>query len=213
MAKMDQKLKEFQNLIFEMSGKVFTMHEKALKCALSGDVNIALDIIKTDEYVNNWEFEINDLALDILALLAPVANDLRIILCGIKIATDLERIGDYAKNIGQLIIRNGKVDDNFADYLEEVTAVFFRMFQETMKAYENLDDKAAMELPKLDDEVHLLISDLTKQIEKVYSVKKNLDDIARILSVARCYERSSDHTKNINEHLIYQVKGQHYDFG
>ncbi len=213
MVRMDKQLNEFKSLIFEMAKKVSYMHEKALACALDGDVNLALDIIKMDEYVNNYEFEVNDRGLEVLALLAPVASDLRIVLCGIKITTDLERIGDYAKNIAKFVIKNGKIDDVYVPHIVKASDLFFNMFHETMRAYNELNEVLAMELPERDNQIEKVLSELTTQIEKNYEKKKDLSDIARVLNLVRCYERASDHTKNINEHIIYQVKGQHYDFG
>ena len=210
---MDDKVASYHELIEEMGRKVLSMQQRALDCVVKGDVYLALDIIKMDEFVNNYEFEVNDRALEFLALLAPVASDLRMVLCGIKIATDLERIGDYAKNTAQYVIKYGKIGSDIAPYLKKVSSVSFDMLEETMKAYHNLDSKLAMEIPSMDKKIDEIMADLFTKIDKDVEKGIKYENIARTMSVLRCFERCGDHTKNINEHIIYQVKGQHYDFG
>ena len=92
--KMDESLAAFQALILQMYRKVKTMHELALDILRSGDKEKALQLIYMDDFVNHLEEEINDQAQTVLALLSPVATDLRKVIAGIKIASDLERIGD-----------------------------------------------------------------------------------------------------------------------
>jgi len=213
MVRLDERLESYRVLIGEMANKVLTMQKQAFECATKGDINLALDIIKSDEFVNNYEYEINDRALEFLALLAPVASDLRLVLCGIKIATDLERIADYAKNIAQYVIRYGKIGDEIVPYLKRVSDVFFVMFEETFEAYHNMDYKRALEIPEMDKQIDVIMGELFTNIDKEIAKGKKYENFARTMSVLRCYERAGDHTKNINEHLIYQVKGQHYDFG
>ena len=96
--KMDESLALFQALIIEMYRKVRLMHQMALEVIHTGDKEKALQLIRMDDFVNHMEEEVNDQAQSVLALLSPVASDLRKVIAGIKIASDLERIGDYAKN-------------------------------------------------------------------------------------------------------------------
>jgi phosphate transport system protein len=213
MVKMDTQLMVFKETILEMAQKVRIMHELALKVSMNGDVNLAFDIIKMDEFVNNYQIEVNDLGLDVLALLAPVASDLRVVISGIKIATDLERLGDYAKLIAEYVVKCGQLDDEILPYLKDVSDYFFDMFDATMQAYRENDVKAALELPLKDRNIDYRMSELSNYIEQQIKDGKEYRNIVRTLSVLRSFERSGDHTKNINEHLIYQVKGQHYDFG
>ena len=105
--KMDESLAAFQALILQMYRKVKTMHELALDVLRIGDKEKALQLIYMDDFVNPLEEAINDQAQTVLALLSPVATDLRKVIAGIKIASDLERIGDYAKNIADYVIKKG----------------------------------------------------------------------------------------------------------
>ena len=110
---MDESLAAFQALILQMYRKVKTMHELALDILRSGDKEKALQLIYMDDFVNHLEEEINDQAQTVLALLSPVATDLRKVIAGIKIASDLERIGDYAKNIADYVIKKGPAEPPF----------------------------------------------------------------------------------------------------
>ena len=213
MVRIDEKLEDYRNLILAMANRVLTMYKSAVECAKTGDVELALYIIHTDEFVNNNEFEINDKALEFLALLAPVASDLRLVLCGIKIVNDLERIGDYAKNVAQYVIKYGKLSEEILPFLDQIADVFFAMFEQTMEAYRKLDADLAFEIPELDKKIDETIMELYDFVDKQIDQLKARADLSQVMSVLRCFERAGDHTKNINEHIIYQVKGQHYDFG
>ena len=105
MVKIDTELALFQDSILSMSDKVRRMYLWALEVLRTGNKEKALAIIELDEFVNNDEEEVNDRGLEVLSLLSPVASDLRIVIAGIKIASDIERIGDYAKNIARYVIK------------------------------------------------------------------------------------------------------------
>ena len=82
-----------------------------------------------------------------------------------------------------------------------------------MEAYKQKDVKSALELSKLDEEIDITISKLYKHIEKNNLEHKELSNIVPFVSMLRNFERAGDHTKNILEHLIYEVTNQRYDFG
>lgn len=211
--KLDEALTTYQELIMEMSRKVRAMHVLALEILRSGDKEKALHVIKLDEFVNRYEEEINDQAQDVLALLSPVATDLRVVIAGIKIASDLERIGDYAKNIAEYMIKNGALQDFVADRAEEIAACFLRMLDETMQAYQQRNVQAAFTIPEEDEQINTLFEKMIDSLEETLQKGTTIMNVVPMVAMLRNFERSGDHTKNICEHLIYQVKGQHIDFG
>lgn len=213
MVKITTELEMFEELIFLMSEKVRKMHVWSMEVIKTGNKEKALSIIELDEYVNNDEEMINRRALEVLALLAPLASDLRKVVVGIKIATDLERIGDYAKSVGRYVIKNDKIDEEYLPYVETINSSFIRFYDATMEAYKQKDVKLALELSKLDEEIDDTISKLYKHIEKNNLEHKELANIVPFVSMLRNFERAGDHTKNILEHLIYEVTNQRYDFG
>ena len=212
--KMDDSLAYFQDLIIEMYRKVRAMHVIALEIIKSGDKEKALQLIKMDDFVNHYEEEINDQAQEVLALLSPVATDLRKVIAGIKIASDLERIGDYAKNIAEYIIKNGPLDQEFiVQQADQIGSAFIEMLDQTMEAYANGDVKKAYAIPQQDEQINEMFARLSLQIDDRIHAGENLGAVVPLVGMLRNFERAGDHTKNLCEHLIYQVKGQHIDFG
>lgn len=213
MVKINLELSLFKENILLMGSRVYKMHEDALKALKNNDRDLALSIIESDEYVNNDEESVNRRALEVLALLAPVASDLRIIIAGIKIATDLERMGDYAKNIARFILKNDPVRDEQMILIEEIYRLYLDFLSKAMDAFdeENLD--AAFALPKLDEEIDALIKNLFFKLEEIELNDPNTIRLIPLVGMARNIERAGDHTKNICEQIIYEATGQHYDFG
>lgn len=213
MVKINLELGLFKDNILLMSSRVYKMHEDALRALKISDKDLALSIIESDEYVNNDEEAVNRRALEVLALLAPVASDLRIIIAGIKIATDLERMGDYAKNIARFILKNDPILDEQMILIEEIYHVYLNFLNKVMEAFENKDLDAAFALPKMDEEIDLLIKNLFFKLEEVELNDPNTIRLIPLVGMARNIERAGDHTKNICEQIIYETTGQYYDFG
>ena len=212
--KMDESLAAFQALILQMYRKVKTMHELALDILRSGDKEKALQLIYMDDFVNHLEEEINDQAQTVLALLSPVATDLRKVIAGIKIASDLERIGDYAKNIADYVIKKGPAEPPFVgEQAEAIGRLFLEMLDAAMDAYQKEDVAQAYQIPRQDEQINDQFAELSGQIETAVMQGMQMEHVVPLVAMLRNFERAGVHTKNICEHLIYQVKGQHIDFG
>jgi len=211
--KLEQEISEYYESILAMSDTVRTMYVMAIEVLNSGSKERALAIVELDEYVNNYNEAINDKAIEILALLAPVASDLRMILAGIKMSTDLERIGDYAKAIGRYVIKNEKMDERLAPYVNPIGNQFIGFFDKAMLAFKEKDIKAALSLPSQDDIIDSEFKKLLHFIETLHNKGEIITHLVPTIGMLRNIERAGDHTKNICEHIIYEVKGQHYDFG
>lgn len=210
MVKIDTELSLYREQVLVMAKRVRKMYVLALDVLETGDKVRALETIELDEYVNNANEDINDRAIEVLSLLNPVAKDLRIVLAGIKIATDLERIGDYAKNMARYIIKNDKVDDTLLAYIKPLGELFLNFYDASIKCFEEADAQAALEIPVQDD----LIDDAFKKL--LVFLESRTDNISALIptvGMLRNIERAGDHTKNICEHVIYEIKGQHVDFG
>ena len=206
--KMDESLAAFQALILQMYRKVKTMHELALDILRSGDKEKALQLIYMDDFVNHLEEEINDQAQTVLALLSPVATDLRKVIAGIKIASDLERIGDYAKNIADYVIKKGPAEPPFVgEQAEAIGRLFLAMLDAAMDAYQKEDVAQAYQIPRQDEQINDQFAELSGQIETAVMQGMQLEHVVPLVAMLRNFERAGDHTKNICEHLIYQVKG------
>lgn len=215
MVKLDDTLILYEDLIQKMGVKVRAMYELALEIVETGDREKALNLIQADEFINRFEEEINDQGQDALALLSPVATDLRVILAGIKTANDLERIGDYAKNIARYVIKNGSIPPVILSKVKEIGRLFLIMFEHTMTAYKKRDVQAAYMIAEEDEKINALMNEILEELNTALKsgTEESMDFLIPTIALLRNFERSGDHAKNILEHLIYLEKGQHVDFG
>ena len=173
------------------------------------DVTTARKVIKGDAVVDNVEVEMEEECLKLLALYQPVANDLRLIVAVLKINNDLERIGDHAKNMAEIVLQmaeNGpiKVPENMIAIFEKTKL----MLRKVLLAFVELDIKIAEAVLAMDDEVDALCkSQLPLQIEMIQHEPDYAGQHLMLLSVCRQLERIGDHASNIAEDIIYLLTG------
>lgn len=210
MIRIERKLDQMESCIMNMSEKVVCMHRSIMDILLQPDKAKALDIIQADDRINRLEEEINDKAVESLALLSPVATDLRKVIATIKITSELERIGDYAKHIAIYLIKHEDLDERVRAAAHQMENDLIIMLEETMQAYLDQDSEKAFQIPQHDE----LINQQYKELKHL--VKQSDDFVDMVFGISgmlRNIERGGDHIKNICEHIVYMVKGQHYDFG
>ena len=211
MYKLDEKTSVIKDCILQMANQVLKMHHMVITALVDGDIDKSLKVIEMDNYVNSYEAEINELSIETLALLQPVAKDLRFIIASIKIASELERIGDYAKNLATYVIKNGKIDDNLKELSIEVGNTFINMLEHSIEAYDKNDTKMAMIIPEEDEKINELFKIMLNVITEEMINNKNIVINVYTVAALRNFERAGDHTKNICEHIIYQIKGHHVE--
>ena len=208
MVKIDEKLSYLKQRILHMATIINNMYAKVYEALDEHNVDKALEVIKMDEFVNRLDEEVNDLAIENLALLAPVASDLRKVIAAIKITTDLERIGDYAKNIASFVITDGYINEDIKDDVKIMIDNFLTMLDHAMDCYNKEDLKWAYEIPLVDENINAAFKSI---VDKV-NTDENVDHVIAMSSMLRNIERAGDHTKNVCEHIIYQLKGLHIEF-
>ncbi|WP_075876714.1 phosphate signaling complex protein PhoU [Merdibacter massiliensis] len=215
MIRIDGKLSQMEQTLVKMGNRVVSMHECVCEVLAEPNKERELEIIQADDRINHMEEEINDLAIESLALLAPVASDLRKVIGTIKIATELERIGDYAKNIAKFLIKQDGLRDSVADYAISMEKDLITMLEKAMQCMVDQDEDAAFAIPESDDLINQQMKDIREQLlaNTNESKEDTLKELFEISAMLRNIERAGDHIKNICEHVLYMMKGQHYDFG
>lgn len=209
--RIEERMEEYQEEILEMANRVRKSMDMAIQALISGDKELALEVIERDDHINYADESINDSAVEILSLMQPVAKDLRWLIGGIKIASDLERIGDYSKNIGRFVIKNDYLDTPYDAEIEEIGNIFLENFDAVVDVLKSQDVKQAYIAAEMDDR----LDDAFKRIMNRFA--DDVDAAHRFplatTGILRNIERAGDHSKNICEQVIYIVKGQHIDFG
>lgn len=210
MIKLDKSIDLMINDLILMSDEVIAMHQMMIEVINKHDQNKALLVIEHDKVVNNFEAMINNQAMTILALLAPVAKDLRTVISCIKIASELERIGDYAKNNAIFMLKKAYNHEMVIEYATKMELVVIKMLEDIMKAFLSRDSELALKLVDCDLQVDTLYRQLQSSIKKdviEYSI-----DIIDISLLLKNIERAGDHSVNICEHILFMINGTYYDF-
>jgi phosphate transport system protein len=193
-----------------MGGLVEDQIQKAVKTLVDRDSELAQVIIERDHEVNRLDVEIDDQCIKLLALHQPAGRDLRFITTGLKITTDLERIGDMAVNICERAIELNQ-EPQLKPYIDipRMARISQRMIRESLDAFVREDTDLALKVCKDDDEVDQLNAQIFR--ETLTFMLENAQTISRatkIASVSKYLERIADHATNIAEMVIFMVKGK-----
>ena len=212
MIKLDKKLKKLETSVIRMGEQVIKQHQKCEEVLTNYDDKLAHEIIDNDSIINDYEVNINEQAIADIVLLRPVASDLRRVLVAIKIASDLERIGDYAKGLANYILKNSDEDEykhllNHALIMENK---LIQILELVMKSYKEKDVQSAYEIPKEDMALNTLLREFRHKL--VEEKDPNLKHVFYLSNLFRNIERAGDHSVNICEHIVYLCKGVQYDF-
>jgi phosphate transport system protein len=209
---IETELREIEKNLKEMILLVLSMHEEVKVALEKMDMKAALQIVKRDEQVNNLDELINESVLSFLATQAPVAKDLRSAIAMIRVANDVERIGDYAKSIAELIILTKPLYEPFKIYINPMFNDFIKMF----KAATDLFFKPVLEetylIANQDQFIDAKLKAAFNEIPKVVDIN-NVMSLLHTFNVIRTLERAGDHTKNICEAVIFKLKGKKIDLG
>lgn len=212
--KFEAGLKELQSRLTELGEFSIQALQKSIIALETKNVELALEIIDDDSKADMMYEEINDYAILLIAKQAPVAIDLRRIIVGIKIATDIERIADFAVNIAKATIRIGSQElVKPMVHIKEMVRVNQEMLLLALQAYNEEDTKLARKIAEMDDQVDELYSiAFLELIEISKNQPEYLQQISHLTFVCRYLERAADHTTNIAENVFYLVKGHQYDW-
>lgn len=193
-----------------MGAKVEGMIVDALRSLVERDEKLAVSVMDRDAEIDSLEVEIDELALQILALRQPAASDLRFITLGMKIVTDLERIGDLANNIAERSkeLLTEPPLGSYVDLQREGSAVR-TMLRDALDSFVARDARRAEEVRNRDKEVDQLHAQLFREIQVLMKQDpKNVERGTRLLFVSKYLERIADHSTNISEAVVFLVQGR-----
>ncbi|MBT2571609.1 phosphate signaling complex protein PhoU [Planococcus sp. ISL-110] len=211
--KFEFELNSAQEQLIDLSTMAVNALNKSMEALINQDVDAALEVIEGDKDINQLEEFINDRVILLIAKQSPVATDLRRLVVTIKVASDMERVGDYAVNIAKETIRIGN-----QELLPQITQIqqmqklAVAMLRQVIDAFVEEDVVKAKEIAELDDQVDELYGDVIRRLMQAGGENPDrLSQITQLAFISRYMERSADHATNIAEQLFYLVRGQHYD--
>jgi phosphate transport system protein len=209
---IETELKEIEKNLKEMILLVLSMHTEVKIALEKMDSKAALQIVKRDEQVNNLDELINESVLSFLATQAPVAKDLRSAIAMVRVANDVERIGDYAKTIAELIILTKPLYDPFKSYINGMFDDFLKMFRAATELFFKPVLEESYLIANQDQFIDAKLKAAFNEIPKVVN-PTNVMSLLHTFNVIRTLERAGDHTKNICEAVIFKLKGKKIDLG
>jgi phosphate transport system protein len=205
-----QDLHALKEGILKMGSLVEAMVARSIESLVKRDSNEARQVIADDQKVDRLEMDIDNLCLKILALHQPAAVDLRFVAVGMKISTDLERMGDLAVNIGEQVLELNKMEP-LKPYIDLpiMAEKSQAMLRSALQSFIDRDASRAKSICASDDEVdHLNLKIQNELLEIMKIMPEGVERGVRLIVIARQLERVADHATNVAEEVSFLVKGE-----
>ena len=206
----DSQLNTLHRKLIEMGSACETAIDLAVKALLEGNADIAHEAASHDREIDQMERDIEAICLKMLLQQQPVARDLRQISAAMKIITDMERIGDQAEDIGEIVpFLNGRTGVECED-IRLMAETAQQMVRSSIDAYVNQDMALVKKVISMDDIVDDAF-DRTKET-LIHMISCNREDgqyCLDLLMIAKYLERIGDHATNIAEWVAFSITGQH----
>ena len=209
--RFDEQLHTLNHELLEMGALIERAIRSATDALVKQDVEAALQAIAADKEVDQAERDIESLCLKLLLQQQPVARDLRLISSALKMITDMERIGDQASDIAELVIYLSKEPyRKELKHLPQMAENAIRMVTGALDAYVRKDVALAQEVMAMDDAIDALF--VTVKDELIALIRNDASAGSQaidLLMIAKYYERIGDHAQNIAEWVEYALTGRH----
>ena len=206
----DEELSQLRTMIAQMGGLAEEQLGNAIEALIKRDTGLADEVIAGDSRIDALERQIEERAILTIARRQPMARDLREIMGAIRVSSDLERIGDLAKNTAK---RAHAIPDGLPRKLVSGLARMGQLAQEQLNnildAYAQADDEKAMAVWRADEELDALYNSIFREL-LTYMMEdpRNISLCTHLLFGAKNMERIGDHTTNIAENIAYMISGR-----
>ena len=208
--RFEQQMEILHTELIELGALCEQAIGRTYEVLLEGNQRAAEEIIKKDQVVDAKEREIEDLCFRIILQHQPVARDLRQVSAALKMITDMERIGDQAADIADIVKVTSLGVPDASIRLKDMAKATASMVTKCIDAYVKQDLKLAREVIDSDDIVDDLFDEVKDEI--LQGMRKGITtDVQSLdyLMIAKYYERIGDHATNIAEWVVYSINGHH----
>jgi len=206
----DSDIRHLRGLVSEIGGQAEQAVTDATVALFRNDHALASSVILKDKAIDDLEREIDRLVVQTMALRAPMADDLRILVATLKIVSKIERIGDYAKNIAKRVplLDEAQWMDG-ADGLEPMAKAAIELVSDALNAYARRDADLAMQVCNRDKLVDDYYSAIFRNlIDQMITVPEHVNAGVHLMFIAKNIERIGDHATNISEMVYFAITGQ-----
>jgi len=205
----DEDITRLRGLIAEMGGLAELAIQESLQALVKSDDKLAKEVVRRDKKIDALEIEVDKLAVRIIALRAPMADDLREVIAALKIAGVLERIGDYSKNIAKRVsaIEPQKQFDPLT-LLPAMGEVAAEMVHDVLTSYAARDPVTAKDVIARDEKVDAFYESIFRNlVSHMMENPATISSAAQLLFIARSIERIGDHATNVAEMVYFAATG------
>ena len=211
VTRYDNELRELAVRITQMGGLCEMALTEATAAIKKQDTESALKIIDNDVRIDDLERETEELAIHLIARRQPMANDLREIVAAVKIAADLERIGDLAKNIAKraVALQDQSQPARIIRGLDHISEIALHQLTDVLDAYTRRDAEMAMKVWHRDSDLDAVYTSIFREL-LTYMMEdpRNITLCTHLLFAAKNNERIGDHATNIAETIHYVATGE-----
>lgn len=208
--RFERQLLELNNELIQMGSMIEHAIEMGISALVRQDVEKAKKAIAYDEEIDEQEKTVESLCMKLLLQQQPVAKDLRLISAALKMITDMERIGDQAADIADIVKVTSLDVPDASIRLKDMAKATASMVTKCIDAYVKQDLNLAREVIDSDDIVDDLFDEVKDEI--LQGMRKGITtDVQSLdyLMIAKYYERIGDHATNIAEWVVYSINGHH----
>jgi phosphate transport system protein len=206
----EEELRGLRATLLKMGGLVERQIAEAIDALVNRDTELAKQVIDRDKEVNRMDIDTDETCIRLLALHQPAGSDLRFITTGLKITTDLERIGDNAVNIAERAVELNE-EPQIKPYIDipRMAAIAQSMVKDSIDAFMRQDTDLCDAVIARDDEVDGLNRQVYRELLSYMAEDPRLiARSTRILFISKYLERIADHAENIAEMVTFMVKGK-----
>lgn len=209
----DADIKQLRALISQMGGLAEQAIHDAMKALQRGDTALADEVRRKDKAIDAIEAELEKLVVRVIALRAPMADDLREVIAALKIAAVVERIGDYAKNIAKrvpLIHTEGEDRIEALSLLPAMAQMASDMVHDVLDAFGSRDAEAAAQIVERDNALDDFYDSIFRTLVTfMVENPRTISQVAHLLFVAKNLERIGDHATNVAEMVYFAATGRY----
>ena len=209
--RFDRQLEQLNNELIEMGNLIEQAIQMSVNALIRKDVEAAKNTVAFDQEIDRQERDIESLCMKLLLQQQPVAKDLRLISAALKMITDMERIGDQASDIAEIIISENKAEAADIPVIVKMSEAAAKMVRDSVNAYVEKDLELSRAVIEYDDVVDEMFEENKKQL--IDYISKNGGEGGReaidLIMVAKYLERIADHATNIAEWVEFSITGIH----
>ncbi|MEZ4358328.1 MAG: phosphate signaling complex protein PhoU [Eubacteriales bacterium] len=208
--RFDTQLELLNTELIEMGALCENAIACAAKALIENDKDSINQAIQLEKEIDQKEREIEDLCLNLLLRQQPVARDLRLISAALKMITDMERVGDQAADISEIVTLANIGSSVNTVHIADMSAATIKMMTDSIDAFVRRDLELSREVIAYDDVVDNLFNKIKKELISLVSKDiKNSEAVIDLLMIAKYFERIGDHAVNIAEWVEYSITGKH----